>query len=127
MKLKYITITFLLCTSTLFIQESKTDLLCGKKWEMKFLEIDNQKIPVPESEFSFWLFFKKDGTQKMNTEDGIAEATWKFSKNQDSILVTVSNGVKRNFALNKLEKNELILSIKQGRESAIMYLKPLLK
>ena len=123
MKLKYLTLSFIFLFTNIFIQDTKTDLICNGKWHIKSAVIDGNKVPLPPGK-SMWMTFSKDGKHIVNAGDvlGDEEGKWIFSKNKDSIIFTTSAGEKKFMGLKTLTKENLNLSFKEQNNEITMFL-----
>ncbi|MEQ6123279.1 hypothetical protein AAON49_03645 [Pseudotenacibaculum sp. MALMAid0570] len=123
MKLKFITLSFVFLFTSTFLQESKTDLLCGKKWFAKYIEMGENKMPVPPGEQNqMWMIFEKDGVHKVNTNNTVKKGTWKFTKNKDSIFFTTEKGLEKKMKLETLNKESLVLVLEERGQEGKIYL-----
>ena len=111
MKLKHLLLSFTFLLTSLFVQDSKTDLICGSKWHAKSIEMGEQKVDVPPGEQNqMWMIFHKDGVHEVNTSSTVKKGSWEFSKQKDSIHFTTHKGVKKSMKLDKLTKDLLVLA-----------------
>jgi len=123
MKIKLLTFSLLFFISTSITQESKTDLLCGKKWYAKYATIDGIKTPIPPGEQNeLWMLFYKDGKQVASVGDDKKIGQWKFSKNKDSIDFTTEAGKRKFMPIDTLTEKKLnLVFIDQNQKITIYF------
>jgi len=120
MKLKAFSLSLVLFTFTSFLQITKTDLICDKKWDVKFLKSGDLEMPVPP-EKDIWMKFYQDGRHDANNEAGIEKGTWAFTKNKDSIVFIDPKQAKRVVSLDSLSSDVLYLTfVDNGRKITIV-------
>jgi hypothetical protein len=122
MKLKLFTLSLLLLFLYPLVQDTKTELLCDKKWELQFIEVDELKVPVDvDQNLQMWMLFEKGGVQKTNTTQGLIEGKWEFTKEKDALLITNVKGDQKKFTLQKLDKESLVLILDDFEETGVLY------
>lgn len=105
-------------------QESKTEILCKQDWQLKFLEISEVKMPLPDDETSKLIMnFKKDGELVVTSGLESKNAKWEFSKNQDSLKITNYQGEIKSLKLNELNETTLVMVTYEGGSEAAMHFK----
>lgn len=110
MKIKYfiLSITFLL--ANLIIQDGKTELLCSKKWDAKYVKINDHKVLIPSNGLKKILMtFHKDGRHEVSDYSKIEVGTWRFSKNKDSIFFTAETNFSNSMKIQSLTNKKLVL------------------
>ncbi|MFD2568268.1 hypothetical protein [Pseudotenacibaculum haliotis] len=123
MKLKYLLLSLTLFVTSVFIQDSKTNLISGKKWHAKAIQMGEQKMDVPPGEQNqMWMIFHKDGVHEVNANNSIKKGTWKFSKQKDSIHFITEKGKEKSMKLEKLTKESLVLGFMENGMEARVYL-----
>ena len=117
MKLKFLIVSIALFVSNFLggfdAQTSKTDLLCGEKWQVTSMEANEFKMPVPAGE-GMWMKFYKNGQHDVNVDNKLKVGKWEFNKAQDSIFFTTSNGSIKKMKIGKLEAKNLELIFTEG-------------
>jgi hypothetical protein len=122
MKLKVLLLSLVLFSFTLSDQDSKTDLLCDKKWELQFVELNELKVPTNgNKDLELWMLFEKNGILKTKTTKGVVEGSWKFTMKKDSIFITNERDDEKKFALKKLNKESLVLIITETGETGTLH------
>ncbi|MGB5818164.1 MAG: hypothetical protein WBG90_01675 [Saonia sp.] len=84
-------------------------LLC-KRWEFKYVFIDQAKLPkLPENKY-FDILFKSNGTYELIEKNGSAEkGNWNYDQDKKSIYLTSKNDF--NARVKFIEENELIITM----------------
>lgn len=120
MKLKLITLSFLFLFLVPPFQDSKTDLLCNKKWNVQFLKNGQTKMDV--SSRNLWMQFYKDGKHVVGSDELEEIGTWKFSKNKDSLLIVTEAGNDKALRLDTLTSEKLHFFVSDKKQQFTMML-----
>jgi hypothetical protein len=116
MKLKLLPLSLFLFASLSFLQITKTELICDKKWTFTSMKSGDFEMPMnPENEI--WMKFYKDGKHEAFSFGKLENGTWSFNKNEDSIIFVDPRETKRVMSLDSLNTDKLYITfVDKGRK-----------
>lgn len=122
LKIKLLSLSIILFTFFGSIQETKKEMLCDKTWELKFIQVGESKMPIPsDDQYKMWMRFTYDGVHKVNTNQGVKEGKWEFSKTKDSLMITNYAGSVKSLKIDSISPKELVLTTTEMAGSGTMY------